>query len=174
MAAIKSLGRCGVYWLLEGLMRLTMIGLMCTIAATAMLAPTGVRAEARHPRYLHARTDLRASQFYLRVREEDNVTRNLRAADRSVEAAIREVDRAAVIDHKDIDEHPSIDTRLARKDRFRKIVDLLRSARGDIEHEEDNPRAREWRDRAFKHIDEALNAVHRAAVDARIDHELGF
>ena len=108
------------------------------------------------------------------MRQESNVTRNLRAAARDAEAAIREIDQAAVIDHKDLDEHPSIDTRLVRKDRFRKIVDLLRSARGDIEKEEDNPRAREWRTRAFGHIDEALNAVHRAAVDARIDHELGF
>ena len=155
-------------------MRLRMLGLMLTITATAIFAPTGVHAQGRHPRYLHARTDLRTTQFYLRVREEANVTRNLHAADIEVEAAVKEVDRAAVIDHKDLDEHPGVDTRLARKDRFRKIVDLLRSARADIEQEEDNPRAREWRDRAFQHIDQALNAVHRAAVDARIDHELGF
>jgi hypothetical protein len=155
-------------------MRLRMLGVMFSIAATTIFVPTGVHAQGRHPRYLHARTDLRTTQFYLRVREESNVTRNLHAADREVEAAIIEVDRAAVIDHKDLDEHPRIDTRLARKDRFRKIVDLLRSARADIEQEEDNPRAREWRNRAFRHIDQALNAVRRAAVDSRIDHELGF
>jgi len=151
-----------------------MLGVIFAIAATAIFAPTGVHAQGRHPRYLHARTDLRPTQFYLRVREESTVTRNLRAADREVEAAIREIDRAAVIDRKDIDEHPPIDTRLARKDRFRKVVDLLRSARTDIEQEEDNPRAREWRHRAFEHVDKALEAVRRAAVDARIDHELGF
>jgi hypothetical protein len=155
-------------------MKLKMLAVLFTIAATAMLAPRGVQAQGRHPRYLHARTDLRTAQFYMRVREESNVTRNLHAGDGEVEAAVREIDRAAVIDGKDLNEHPSIDTGLARKDRFRKIVDLLRSARGDIEHEEDNPRAREWRDRAFRHIDRALNAVHRAAVDAHIDHELGF
>jgi hypothetical protein len=155
-------------------MRHRMLGLMLTVAATAVFAPASVHAEGRHPRYLHARTDLRAAQLYLRVREEPNVTRNLRAAAGEVEAAIREVDRAAVIDHKDLDDHPRIDAQLARKDRFRKIVDLLRSARADIAEEEDNPRAREWRNRAFAHIDQALNAVHRAAVDARIDHELGF
>jgi hypothetical protein len=155
-------------------MRLWMLGLMFTMTATALLAPAGAHAQGRHPRYLHARTDLRTTQFYLRMREEANVTRNLHAADLEVEAAVKEVDRAAVIDHKDLDEHPGVDARLGRKDRFRKIVDLLRSARADIEHEEDNPRAREWRDRAFLHIDQALNAVHRAAVDARIDHELGF
>jgi hypothetical protein len=155
-------------------MRHRMLGLMLTVAATAVFAPASVHAEGRHPRYLHARTDLRAAQLYLRVREEPNVTRNLRAAAGEVEAAIREVDRAAVIDHKDLDDHPRIDAQLARKDRFRKIVDLLRSSRADIAQEEDNPRAKEWRDRAFVHIDQALNAVHRAAADARIDHELGF
>jgi hypothetical protein len=79
-----------------------------------------------------------------------------------------------VLDRKDLIDRPPIDANLARKDRFRKIVDLLRSARADIEHEEDNPNARGWRDAAFRHIDEALNAVHRAAVDAQLDHELGF
>jgi hypothetical protein len=155
-------------------MRLRLLGVMFIVAATALLATASVRAEGRHPRYLHARTDLRAAQFYLRVREEANVTRNLRAAAAEAEAAIKEVDRAAVIDHKDLDDHPHIDAQLARKDRFRKIVDLLRSARADIAQEEDNPRAREWRTRAFAHIDRALDAVHRAAVDARFDHELGF
>jgi hypothetical protein len=155
-------------------MRLRILALMFTIAATAVLAPTGVHAQGRHPRYLHARTDLRTTQFYLRVREEPNVTRNLRAADKELDAAIAEIDRSAALDRKDIDEHPRIDTSLARKDRFRKIVDLLRSARADIDQEEDNPLAKEWRNRAFRHIDEALNAVHRAAVDAHLDHELGF
>jgi hypothetical protein len=117
---------------------------------------------------------LRRAQFLLRVREEPNVTRNLKAADDETEAAVREIDRAAVLDHKDLDEHPPIDVGVARQDRFRKIVELLRSARADIDREEDNPRAREWRNVAFKHIDEALNAVHRAAVDAKLDHELGF
>ncbi len=147
---------------------------MTLIAAAALLAPVAILAQGRHAHYLQARSDLRRAQFLLRVREEPNVTRNLKAADTEVEAAIREVDRAAVLDRKDLDEHPPIDTSLARQDRFRKVVDLLRSARADIEHEEDSPRAREWRDVAFRHIDEALNAVHRAAVDAKLDHELGF
>jgi hypothetical protein len=147
---------------------------MTVIAAAAMLAPAAMHAQGRHPRYLHARTDLRAAQFFARVHEEPNVTRHLEAAANEIEAAIREIDRAAVIDRKDFEDHPHIDTRIPRRDRFRKIVDLLRSARADIEHEEDNPRAREWRNAAFQHIDEALNNVHRAATEAKLDHELGF
>jgi hypothetical protein len=144
------------------------------IAAAALLAPAGMYAQGRHPHYLSARTDLRRAQLFARVREEPNVTRNLEAAAREMEAAIKEIDNAAVLDRKDLMERPPIDANLARKDRFRKIVDLLRSARADIEHEEDNPNARAWRNAAFRHIDEALNSVHRAATDAKLDHELGF
>jgi hypothetical protein len=147
---------------------------MTLMAAAALLAPAAMHAEGRHPHYLRARTDLRTAQLLARVREERNVTRNLEAAAVEIEAAIREIDNAAVLDRKDLLDRPPIDANLARKDRFRKIVDLLRSARADIEHEEDNPNARGWRDAAFRHIDEALNSVHRAAVDAQLDHELGF
>ncbi len=128
----------------------------------------------RHPHYMHARSDLRAAQWFLNVREEPNVTRNLRAAREEVEQAIREIDRAAVIDHKDLEDHPRVDRNLDRHGRFRKIVALLRSARADIAHEEDNPAASRWRDAAYHHIDAALEFVHRAAKDLQWDRELGF
>jgi hypothetical protein len=143
------------------------------IAAAALLAPAAMHAQGRHPHYLSARTDLRTAQSLARVQEQPNVALNLQAAAREMEAAIKEIDNAAVLDRKDLVDHPPIDTKLARVDRFRKMVDLLRSARTDIEHEEDNPAAREWRNAAFKHLDEALSAVRRAAVDAKLDRELG-
>src|ERR1700679_3101528 len=102
-------------------MKLKVFG-MTLIAAAAMLAPAAMHAQGRHPRYLHARTDLRAAQFFARVREEPNVTRHLEAAANEIEAAIREIDRAAVVDAKDLEDHPRIDTGLPRRDRFRKIV----------------------------------------------------
>lgn len=143
-------------------------------AAALLLIPAGAFAQGRHASYLHARTDLRAAQFFLRVREEPNVTRNFERTAVELEAAIHEIDNAAVIDRKDLEDHPPIDTGLARKDRFRKIADLMRSARRDIEQEEDNPAARRWRDAAFRHIDAGLEFLHRAAVDSHFDHELGF
>ena len=144
------------------------------LAAGAILVPVVSQAQGRHPHYLSARSDLRRAQFLLRVREEPNVTRNLKIADDEAEAAVREIDRAAVLDRKDLDEHPPIDVGIPRADRFKKIVELLRNARADIEHEEDNPAARAWRAEAFRHIDEALNSVHRASTDAKLDHILGF
>jgi hypothetical protein len=144
------------------------------IAIAAAIAPLQADTPGRHPAYLHARTDLRTSQFLMRVREEPNVTRNLRKADREVDAAIQEIDRAAIIDRKDMDDHPRIDTSLDRRGRFEKIVALLRSARADIDREEDNGRAREWRNAAFMHIDAALEHMHRAARDQHWDRELGW
>lgn len=146
------------------------------LLAFSFLAVTCAFADApgRHPAYLRARTDLRTSQYLMRVREEPNVTRNLREADREVEAAVHEIDQAALIDRKDVDDHPRIDTSLDRRGRFEKIVALLRSARADLAREEDNGRARGWRDAAYRHIDAALEHMHRAARDQHWDHEFGW
>ncbi|MGD1071550.1 MAG: hypothetical protein ABSB15_15525 [Bryobacteraceae bacterium] len=149
---------------------------LSAIGLIAALVPVTVNADTpgRHPAYLHARSDLRAAQYLLRVREEPNVTRRLIEADHEVEAAIGEIDRAAVLDRKDLEDHPRVDTNLDRRGRFRRIVELLRSARADLGREEDNGRARGWRDAAYRHIDEALEHVHRASVDLHWDRELGF
>ena len=146
------------------------------VALTAALIPATISADTpgRHPAYLRARSDLRRAQFLLRVREEPNVTRRLIEADHEVEAAIGEIDRAAVIDRKDLDDHPRVDTNLDRRGRFRRIVELMRSARADLGREEDNGRARGWRDEAYRHIDQALEHMHRASVDLHWDRELGF
>ena len=66
---------------------------------------------------------------------------------------IREIDRAAVVDHKDVYDNPPIDRSLDRPGRMHKALELLQSARGDISREEDNPRAIAWRDAAYQHID---------------------
>jgi hypothetical protein len=146
------------------------------IALTSLATAALVFADSpgRHPACLRARTDLRTAQMFLRVQEEPNVQRQLNQADREVEAAIGEVDRAAFLDRKDLIDRPPIDTRLDRRGRFRKVVELLRSARADLGREEDNGMARGWRDGAYRHIDQALEHMHRAAVDQHWDHELGF
>jgi len=146
------------------------------IGLAAALAPSAINADTpgHHPAYLRARSNLRAAQFLLRVREEPNVTRHLVEADHEAEAAIREIDRAAVLDHKDIDDHPRVDLHLERRERFRRIVELMRTARADLGREEDNGRARGWRDAAYQHIDGALEHIHKASIDLHWDHELGF
>jgi hypothetical protein len=140
------------------------------IGAAVVLA-TSVSADTpgRHPRYMHARTDLRTAQLILRVHDEPNVMRHVDKVHAEIEAAIHEVDHAAVIDRKDFEDHPRIDAGLDRPGRFRKAMSLLASARRDIGEEEDNPRAIGWRNAAFQHIDEAMEQLRRAARDLRID-----
>jgi hypothetical protein len=128
----------------------------------------------KHPRYLRARSDLRAAQFMMRVHDEPNVMRHVREVDAEIDLAIREIDRAAVLDRKDMDDHPRIDANLDRPGRFRKVMALLASARKDIAEEEDNPRAVAWRDGAYRHIDLAMEQLRKAARDLRMDRLEGF
>lgn len=133
--------------------------------AVSLLAPFAAHAQFRHPAYLHARSDLRRATLLMRIPDEPNVHRDMLTAAELTERAIRELDNAARWDRRDIDDHPPIDTRLGRGSRFREILRLLDSARHDIEHEEDNPLAREWRNRAFRNIDDAMNVVRQGGYD---------
>jgi hypothetical protein len=133
--------------------------------AVMLLAPMAASAQPRHPRYLHARSDLRRAYLFMRVHEEPNVERDLNIAADYVVGAIREIDNAARWDRRDIDDNPPIDIHLGRGSRFREIVRLLESARADIDREEDNPMAREWRNRAFRFIDDSIAMVRKGGYD---------
>ena len=133
--------------------------------SVAMWLHFDLAAQGRHPRYMHARSDLRRSILLMRIPDEGNVTRDMQAASGLVERAIRELDVAARFDRRDIDDNPPIDTHIGRGSRFREILRLLGSARNDIAHEEDNPRAAEWRNRAFGFIDDAMAMVRRGGYD---------
>ncbi len=148
------------------------LAVMVVLVLLPLLA--GADTPGRHPRYLHARSDLQTARWLLRVRDEPNVMREIRRVQADVEQAIREIDRAAVLDRKDVDDHPPIDTSLDRPGRFRKVMALLDSARADIALEEDNPYAVGWRNLAYRNIDAAKEHLRRAAIALRIDRELGF
>ncbi len=146
------------------------------LSALAVLMPLLGRSDTpgRHPRYLRARSDLQTAWLLLRVHDEPNVMREVRRTQTDIEHAVREIDRAAVLDHKDVDDHPPIDTSLDRPGRFLKVMALLDSARADIGREEDNPYAVGWRNLAYRNIDAAKEHLRRAAVTLRLDRELGF
>ncbi len=133
--------------------------------AIALSLPLGMWAQNRHPRYLHARSDLRRAVLLMRLPEEPNVMRDMDAASGLVERAIHELDLAAMFERRDIDDHPSIDTRLRRGDRFREVLRLIDSAHNDIAQEEDNRRAAEWRNRAFSYLDQAVAYVRKGGYD---------
>jgi hypothetical protein len=141
--------------------RYSILGAAILAAATLTLADT----PGRHPAYLHARTDLRRAELLMNWPEQRNVARDLSAAERASHEAIREMDAAALWDRKNLNDRPPLDTYPDRAGRFRAIAQLLHSAKHDIEREEDNPRARAWRDRAIHHIDESMAFVRKAARD---------
>jgi hypothetical protein len=142
---------------------------MIAAVALAVLSPFQLAAQGRHPRYIHARADLRRAVILMRLPDEPNVMRDMREASDMTERAIHELDIAAMFDRKDLDDNPSVDTRLGRGSRFREILRLLASARADMEQEEDNPRAREWRNRAFGYIDGAMARVRQGGYDRFTD-----
>lgn len=145
---------------------------MLLCGAVAILAPAAT--PGRHPRYLRARSDLRSAQYMMRVHDEPNVMRHARAVESEIDFAIREIDHAAVLDRKDVDDHPRIDISLDRPGRFRKVMALLVSARKDIAEEEDNPQAISWRDAAYHHIDVAIEQLRKAGRELRIDRIEGY
>jgi len=153
-----------------------LLGRFAALGLAALLWTGSAPADTpgRHPRYLHARTDLRTAQWILRGRDEPNVVRHILRVDQAIDRAVAEIDRAAVLDQKDLIDHPSVDTSLGRRGRFRKAIALLRSARADIAREEVNPRAIGWRDHAYHHIDEAIDQLHKAARDLHMDRLEGF
>lgn len=154
--------------------KLVLAMLAITMAVMAVPQRTLAAGALHHPRYLHARSDLRVAQLLMQVHDEPNVMHQVHAVDFEIGRAIYELDHASVLDHKDIDDHPHIDTSLDRPGRFRKVMALLVSARKDISQEEDNPRAIAWRDDAFRHIDAAMDHLRRAAHDLRIDRLEGY
>jgi hypothetical protein len=135
------------------------------LLGVAAVLPTASFAQGRHPLYLRARSDLRRAISLMRVPDEPNVTRDMRTAAEYTARAIREIDLAARFERRDLDDNPPVDTRMGRGGRFREILRLLDSARQDIGREEDNPRAIEWRNRAFRSIDDAMALVRKGGYD---------
>jgi hypothetical protein len=148
-------------------MHLNRTAVSCTFLL-AILLPS-VSLAQRHPRYLRARTDLRISQRFMRLRDDPAVERYLHRSDEEVEGAIREIDRAAVLDGRDVRDNPPADVNVDRLGKFRKIRTLLQSARADLGGETDTPAAARWRSIAFRRIDAALDLLRRAAFEAHLD-----
>lgn len=134
--------------------------LFMLIAASAAFADT----PGHHPAYLRARADLIRARLLMELPDDRYVEPQLRRAIDQVNAAIREIDHAAAWDRKDLNDHPSIDMKLHGHDKFREISRLLHGAQRDINHAEDSRVAREWRNRADGHIEEAIQHLRRARL----------
>ncbi|WP_341528453.1 hypothetical protein WKK05_03655 [Nostoc sp. UHCC 0302] len=122
-----------------------------------------------HPLYLHARSDLRKAELLLQTPDECNVTQEARLATQKVHQAIRDIDIAGVLDGKNIDYYPQVDTSLNHHDKFRAIYKLLRRADKDLSGEEDNNFVVGWRNTAEADINQAKHYTAIAAGRDTID-----
>jgi len=130
-----------------------------------ILAPFAASAQGfpgRHPGYLHALSDLRAARWFLYHQPGDSaVAGDEDVSITEIDAAIGEIKRAAIDDGKNLEDHPRIDIR-EHGSRLLKAIESLKRAHADIDHEEDNPFAREMRHHALEHIDRAIRAADHA------------
>lgn len=136
------------------------------IASFASLNAAGADLPGKHPAYLHALTDLRAARWNLEHRAGDAaVSSQEDVAIVETDRAIGEARKAAMEDGKNIENHPQEDAALDRPGRLHHAMELLRKAKEDVAREEDNPQARELRDRIVEHVDLALEATRHAIRD---------
>ena len=134
-------------------------------AVIAFLLPytaQSVRAEGKHPAYLHALSDLRDARAHLERPDGGVLRAEEHAAIEEIDHAINEIKRAAIDDGKDIGDHAPVDAHRPWVGRLHDARELLDKAHHDIEKEEDNPEARGLRDRVLMHIDRAHHHVDEA------------
>lgn len=136
--------------------------------ALALALPLAANADlpGKHPAYLHALSDLRAARWMLEHRPGDGaVSGQEDVAITEVDAAIREIKKAAIDDGKDIHDHPGVSDIGDRPGRLHKALDLLHKTHDDVAREEDDPMVKGLRNRAVGHIDAAIEATKHAIGD---------
>ena len=118
------------------------------------------QAGPAHPAYLHALSDLRSARWLIEHRPGDWAQTNDEvAAVRQIDAAIRDIEQAAINDGKNLNDRPPTDAHFDNRGRIHEALRLLRKARADIAREEDNAYASGLRNRAIGHIDGAIAAA---------------
>jgi hypothetical protein len=139
---------------------------MAACAVVLLSAFAAADTPGAHPAYLHALTDLRHARAHLSVATPNwKVDADEQRAIGSIDAAIRDIQEAAIDDGKNLNDHPPVDERWSRTDRLRRALELLDGAHHDIDEREQDGWARGLKHRALHDIDEARKAVHHAIGD---------
>jgi hypothetical protein len=138
-------------------------------AALAFLLPMAAQqllAQGKHPRYLHALSDLRFARALLQRPNGGQLGAQERDAIHDIDEAIGEIKRASIDDGKNIDDHDPVDPHMPWQGRLHKSRDLLDKAIRDCSKEEDDPhtqgllaRILDHLHRAHNHVDEAIAIV---------------
>ena len=138
------------------------------LLSTSALLPFAAHADmpGQHPEYLHALTDLRDARWNLEHRPGDAaVSAQEDVAITEVDRAIDQTKKAARADGKDMRDHPGEDANMNRPGRLHHALDLLGKTHNDLARPEDNPEARELKNRILEHVDLAIQATKHAIGD---------
>ncbi len=136
-------------------------------AAMAIFNSQAVLADfpGRHPGYLHALSDLRLARYLVYRPDAPNVASNEFNAVRAIDACINDLKQASINDGKNIYSHPPADLGIDFNGRLHKALDALRSARHDMDKEEDDQYNIGLQARATQHVDQAISYVKHAIGD---------
>jgi tetratricopeptide (TPR) repeat protein len=145
-------------------MKKSPVTVLCLALLLAFFAiPARANVIGDHPAYLHALSDLRAARWLIQHQPGD-MKRDMdeMEAVKRIDKAIDEIKKASIDDGKNIDDHPQVDEKPNRDGRLHDAIDFLKKAREDISKDEDNGFAKGLRERAYDHIDGAIDAVKKA------------
>jgi hypothetical protein len=133
------------------------------LAVVVMSIAPAIYAQAMHPAYIHALSDLRAARWLLQHTPGNwaRVNDELNAIHR-IDDAIAEIRRSSIDDGRDINFNPRVEERPDRPGRLHDVDTYLRRARADINQEEDKGPILGLRGRSATHIEAAIMFVGNA------------
>ena len=142
--------------------------LIFSALAFVAAAPLAARADepGKHPAYLHALSDLREARAQLEHPNRASGTWDEKAAIHEIDAAIKEIKDAAIDDGKNLDDHPTVDTKLDWGGRLKHADELLARAYADVHEHEDDRFARGVKKRALEHITAADEMLKKGITEA--------
>jgi tetratricopeptide (TPR) repeat protein len=142
-------------------------GLMGVMAGGAVQTGADTTG-SKHPYYLHALSDLRLSRAHLEQHGPNEiVSKQEQSAIDEIDAAMREIKAASIDDGKNLKDHPPIDAKLSKADRYQQSLALLQQVENDINQEEDDQDVQGLQHHAMVHVSAAEKTVAAIIQETR-------
>jgi hypothetical protein len=116
-------------------------------------------ANAQHPAYLHALSDLRTARGYLQMPARSETKDACKHANKEVSRAIDDIAKAVRDYGRDPDVTPPPQGAGSANWPIHSAIRLMKEARADVEHGIDLPENHGLREHSLEHIDKALLAL---------------
>jgi len=138
-------------------------GALVLIAATTQLLADG----SAHPYYLQALSDLHAAKWNIEHCPSSSKTADDKEkAANEINAEISAINRAAINDGKDIQDHQKADEALDAQGHLHRALDLLEKTRMSLSHEQDDSTTRGLRKASFLHLCKAIRFLGKSLLVA--------